>query len=247
MKTTHLPLFLVISALAAACSARADVIPADFNSSEWRSFQTEGAGLGVSPSADGSGFTITFPANAGIGGGRFEAGYESNFRIGNEVTVDVDFRLTTWPVGGGVWVGVGFGDSHLHVLSRISLPSFDAYYGRGSFITVPTNDASGTIRIINQGAFAYGSVFNGTEWLNPWYGKAIGYAGDPIIVSAWADDSRFGDAEVVVEFSNLRITGDVIPSSQASAVPEPFPVMDLALLLLLPLGARQCARGCLCN
>lgn len=248
MKTTHFPLLLVIGSLAASCTAWADVITADFNSSEWRTFQTGGAGLGVSPSVDGSGFTITFPENAGDAGGRFEAGYISNFTMSYSVTVDVDFRLTAWPAGNGVQVGIGFGDSHL--VSRRSQPALETYggfEGKGGFKVIPTTDTSGTLRIVNSGAFAFGYFFDGTSWVELWTAKFIGFAGDPIIVSAWSDDAHFGDAEVAVEFSNLRITGDIFPSNPASAVPEPFPFMDLALLLLLPLGARQCARDCLRN
>jgi hypothetical protein len=197
-----------------------------------------GSGVQVTPS--GNGFEADYAAGAQPGPNNgISAGYTSTFALRGDFTLDIDYRLKTWPAESGIRLGLGVWPSICMIRAGTAeggqMYSGELYsFSAGPFVTVQTSDRRGTLRLVRRGGTLSGYYRSSAG--GPWV-LAGSRSGDPVFlqdfqvsVESWTDSSSFGGRPVALTLGNFVMTADtVLPGrygipvwkgGPATAIPE---------------------------
>ena len=162
-------------------------------------------------------------------GSEFGARLVSVFRMRGDFAVRVDFMLLDWPRYNGVRTAIALTDSYYddYGMERSSLSSteplgeHEVYIADfGPFVLVPTEDQTGSLRLVRDGATQTGYFYSAGQWVP----VLTDYAptGDiSIQLHAWSHDYAFKHWNVRAAFDNFTVEyGELVdlpvPTNQTS-------------------------------
>ena len=106
----------------------------------------------------------------------FEAGVTSNWTIGGDFDIQVDYNLTTWPENNGIRLVLQAGPPTVRgapdVVQRVSAEPewgigevYLTHFSDGVHGITPTDHTSGKLRLIRNGSTMTGYYFDGSGWI----------------------------------------------------------------------------------
>jgi len=207
------------------------------------------SGFGPSIQNVAGGFKVNMPADShGIYPSiDFNAGYESTFALHGDFTIDVDYTLTTWPVGNGMRLGIEIAPWFVSVrASQVWLnsnPGDEGYVfaSGGMNGVVPTTDLAGTLRLARSGSTLGGYFRSGQNWVSIGSGQ-VDTSDFTVQLVAWSDDRFFTGQTVELGFSNPTISAEAFVLVPEPSVAALSMFIAAALLLLQPPAHAQRSR-----
>lgn len=181
---------------------------------------------------------LEFTMPSGSSGIEFGSRLVSRFLLRGDFDIRVDFSLLQWPSYNGVRTAMGLADRYFedYGVERSSLSSGDPLGARevyiadfGPFVLVPTQDFTGTLRLVRSGATQTGYYLKDGAW-NAIQTDSASTSDIGIQLHAWSHDYAFQHHDVRAAFDNFTVmTGQVI------WVPEPS---TLAFVVVGCLGRK---------
>ena len=184
----------------------------------WQQFQDGGVGAA---NTEANGKLTTTLAASSVPGGTFDivgTHWGTNCRIAGDYDVQADYSLPEWPAGKRR-------PGHIRRLRHLEfrflrnprepgLGRADSSWIPQSFISQPTSDQAGTLRLQRQGNTAVVSYLSGTNWV-PIASGPTGTTPASITFGASSGVDRFAHQEVKIAWDNFRINSGSIscPSS----------------------------------
>ncbi len=132
--------------------------------------------------------------------------------------MQADYSLLEWPAANGVQaIFAAFDTSNLGFFAIRESQAWGEQYSSWipqAFISQPTSDQAGTLRLQRQGSTAVVSYLSGTNWV-PIASGPTGTTPASITFGASSGMSRFSHQEVKIAWDNFRINSGSIscPSS----------------------------------
>ena len=233
---------LIIAGMALLTCHMTKAAMTDFGDSTYWTPYAYGSGVELNNVNSGSGFQVTFAANAG--GNNMSAGYVSTFSLRGDFVIDMDFTLNVWPPPpNGVRLAISLGANIGQTRESTIYTSGDGYnFAANGWHIVAGTGLNGTLQIARVGGTLSGSYWDAI--LASWVliGSASGFSQDfPVTMSSWSD-GWFGHQAVEVTMNDVHITTgpDAIVlgggSKAANPVPEPSTYVT-GVLMMLPFGA----------
>jgi dipeptidyl aminopeptidase/acylaminoacyl peptidase len=183
------------------------------DSSLWQQFQDGGVGA-ANTEANGK-LTTTLQADSTAGGAGDIVGthWGTNCRVGGDFDVQADYQLLEWPAANGVAaIFAAFDMSNFGVFAMRESQAWGEQYSSWipqAFISQPTNDQVGTLRLQRQGSTAVVSYLSGANWV-PVASGPMGTTPASITFGANSGRSNFSHQEVKVAWDNFRINSGSI-------------------------------------
>ena len=221
--------FVLCLPLLVATSVSAQVFVDDFNDNRidpnvW-SVELHGLGAEVAEQNQELEFTML----AGASGGEFGARLTSVFLLRGDFDIQIDFSLLEWPYHNGVRMAIAITDALYddYGVERSSLSASEplgaqevyvADFTGGPIQLVPTQDFSGSLRLVRSGPTQTGYYYGSGGWIPILTGPAP-TEDMAIQLHAWSHDYAFQHQVVRSAFDNFTImTGEVLwPAMPAEA------------------------------
>jgi hypothetical protein len=162
---------------------------------------------------------LDFFMPASSSGAEFGARLVSVFQLRGDFDIRVDFRLLQWPDYNGMRTAIGLTDSYYddYGMERSSLSASEPLGAQevyvadfGPFVLVPTQDFTGTLRLVRSGSTQSGYYLGSGGWIPVLTDAAP--AGDITIqLHAWSHDYAFQHQDVRAAFDNFTVvTGQLV-------------------------------------
>jgi hypothetical protein len=179
----------------------------------WQQFQDGGVGA-ANTEANGK-LTTTLQADSTAGGAGDIVGthWGTNCHVGGDYDVQADYQLLEWPAANGVAaIFAAFDMSNFAVFAMRESQTWGEQYSSSilqAFISQPTNDQVGTLRLQREGSTAVVSYLSGANWV-PVASGPTGTTPASITFGANSGRSNFSHQEVKIAWDNFRINSGSI-------------------------------------
>ena len=179
----------------------------------WQQFQDGGVGA-ANTEANGK-LTTTLQADSTAGGAGDIVGthWGTNCLVGGDFDVQADYQLLEWPAANGVAaIFAAFDMSNFGVFAERESQAWGEQYSSSfpqAFISQPTNDQAGTLRMQREGSTAIVSYLSGANWV-PIASGPTGTTPASITFGANSGRSNFSHQEVKIAWDNFRINSGSI-------------------------------------
>lgn len=160
-------------------------------------------------------------------GGEFGVRLISNFLLHGDFDIRVDFSLLEWPRYNGMRMCMGlthnpyddYGVERQSLSVNEPLGPLEAYAADfGPFVWIPTEDATGTLRLVRSGGVQTGYYYGAGDWV-PMLSDAAPTEDITIQLYGVSLDYAFEDVDVRAAFDNFTVvTGELIGPPVATAV-----------------------------
>lgn len=161
---------------------------------------------------------LEFIMPASASGYEFGTRLVSQFELRGDFDIRVDFLLPQWPQFNGVRIAVAMTDDLYdnYGMERSSLSAIEPLGAHevyiadfGPFVLVPTEDLTGTLRLVRSGATQTGYFLDGAEWV-PVQTDGAPTRDITIQLHAWSHDYAFRGWDVRAAFDNFTVmTGEL--------------------------------------
>ena len=133
--------------------------------------------------------------------------------LSGDFAVTIHYKLLTWPLTNGVWVGIGAGaDNVARISVRVGTDNNYATYLSGTVTKVSTADMTGSLRLARVGSTVSG-YYQAAD--GGWVKIATAAApADPVTyaIQEWTD-AGFGQRDVVAAVDSVSVTGNKVNCS----------------------------------
>lgn len=159
--------------------------------------------------------TTTFAADSAQGGqyDEIETHWGSYCRLAGDFDVQADYQLVEWPAASGVQATfASFDTSNLGFFAVRESQVWGEQYSSWipqAFISQPTSDQAGTLRLQREGSTAVVSYLSGANWV-PVASGPTGTSPASITLGASSGMNRFSHQEVKIAWDNYRINSGTI-------------------------------------
>jgi hypothetical protein len=162
---------------------------------------------------------LEFFMPASSSGAEFGARLVSVFRLRGDFDIRVDFRLLQWPYYNGMRTAIGLTDDYYddYGMERSSLSASEPLGAQevyvadfGPLVLVPTQDFTGTLRLVRSGSTQTGYYIGDGGWM-PVLSDAAPTEDVAIQLHAWSHDYAFQHQDVRAAFDNFTVvTGQLV-------------------------------------
>ena len=179
----------------------------------WQPFQDGGTGA-ANTEANGK-LTTTIAADATQGGSFDIIGthWGSYCRLAGNFDVQADYQLLEWPAANGVQaIFASFDEANLGFFAIRESQAWGEQYSSWipqAFISQPTSDQAGTLRLQREGSTAVVSYLSGATWV-PIASGPTTTSSASITFGASSSMNRFSHQAVTIAWDNYRINSGAI-------------------------------------
>jgi Tol biopolymer transport system component len=179
----------------------------------WQAFQDGGAGA-ANAEANGK-LTTTLRADSTQGGASDIIGthWGSYCRLAGDYDVQADYQLLEWPAANGVQaIFAAFDTTNLGFFAIRESQAWGEQYSSWipqAFVSQPTSDLAGTLRLQREGSTAVVSYLSGANWV-PIASGPTGTSPTSITFGASSSMNRFSHQAVTIAWDNYRINSGTI-------------------------------------
>jgi len=134
-------------------------------------------------------------------------------RLSGDFEITIHYKLLTWPLTNGAWIGIGAGtDAVARVSLRTGSDNNYATYLAGTISRVGTHDMAGSVRLGRVGGIVSGYSQDASgAWIKI---ASATSSTDPVpyAVQLWSD-AGFGKRDVVAAVDSLTVSGTKVNCS----------------------------------